>query len=321
MAQEAILKHAHGEVKYLSAAAALSASEVRQLPDGRAGVVAGLEAVDAGAGYTVQTSGVFRFPKDTSTVLLPGQEAWWDETNGEVCHQASSTRSYKLGLVAEEDTVAAATTTVRVDLNRVGNYTIGGPAEGGFDMSLTLTAGVPVAVGEAGSIKLAFDTTAEAQRAEALSYNSIPVSGDGIFEFEFNVATAGDAAAVDINLGIANAGHASDADSITESVFIHIDGASTNILAESDDGTTEVGATDTTVDFTAGTRVFVQIDTRTPGDVQIYINGALVLSATTFNVAAATGPFKMLFHIEKSSDDSPGEVQIFKARGYKSPSA
>ena len=87
-------------------------------------------------------------------------------------------------------------------------------------------------------------------------------------------------------------------------------GADLNIDAESDDGTTEVAATDTTVDFAVGTPVFLQIDGRNPASLKFYVNGVRVLESTTFNISAATGPLKALFHLEKSSNDSPGNVQL-----------
>jgi hypothetical protein len=51
---------------------------------------------------------------------------------------------------------------------------------------------------------------------------------------------------------------------------------------------------------------------RDPSNVKFYINGAEVLSGTANlgNISAATGPLKALFHLEKSSNDSPGVVQL-----------
>jgi hypothetical protein len=115
-------------------------------------------------------------------------------------------------------------------------------------------------------------------------------------------------------VGIANATHASDADTIAESVFLHVDGADTNgavnILAESDDGTTEVAATDTTVDFAAGTPFEFRIDCRDLTDIQIYINGVNVLPASVFKLNAATGPLKLLAHIEKGANDTLADVRV-----------
>jgi hypothetical protein len=66
-------------------------------------------------------------------------------------------------------------------------------------------------------------------------------------------------AASDTNIGLANATHATDADSIAEHLFIHLDGGSST-STPSPDGTTTVAATDTTVDYTAGTPFLAQWD-------------------------------------------------------------
>ena len=101
-------------------------------------------------------------------------------------------------------------------------------------------------------------------------------------------------------------------------MFVHIDGGSLNLYAESDDGTTEVNATDTTVDFTAGSAVSnrfeVWIDARNPADVQIYIDGVLVLGSTVFTLAAATGPLGLLVLLEKvTGTATAGPVYIDRA--------
>jgi hypothetical protein len=130
----------------------------------------------------------------------------------------------------------------------------------------------------------------------------------------------GSNATQDFNIGVANETHTSNADTIAESVFIHVDGGSTNITAECDDGTNETAATDTTIDYTEGTaianRVYFTIDMRSPSDIQIYVNGALVLGATTFSVAAKTGTWFLLVHLEKSSSTDVYKVGVDYLRAY-----
>ena len=43
------------------------------------------------------------------------------------------------------------------------------------------------------------------------------------------------------------------------------------------------------------------MDLRNPADVQIYVDGVLVLDATAFNIDASAATWKLLAHIEKSS--------------------
>src|SRR5262249_17301434 len=101
-----------------------------------------------------------------------------------------------------------------------------------------------------------------------------------------------------------------DADSIAEHLLVHLDGGSVNIYLQSKDGTTTVAATDSTVDYVAGTPFLVQFDTTDLTDIQVYINGVNVLPATAFQLNAATGPFKLLAHSEKSGTATGGNVSV-----------
>jgi hypothetical protein len=71
-----------------------------------------------------------------------------------------------------------------------------------------------------------------------------------------------------------------------------------------------VAATDTTVDAVDDTYVDFRMDCRDLADVKLYINGVRVLSATAFKLDAATGPLKLLAHIEKGANDTLGEIRI-----------
>lgn len=312
MVAEAQTSYPHDEVQVQSALAAYGSGEVVLLLDGRAGIVAGLNARAIGDAVTFITAGVFNITKSTSVQFLPGQEVWWDATNNEATYSVAG--DFKVGIAVADATAAA--TTVAVALNGSTHYHIEQGVTG-FDYATTLTAGVPSVVDQGGSIRLAMDTTAEAQRAEALSKDSIAITANPIVECILEVTDNGDDAALDINVGLADAGHASNADTIAESVFFHIDGNVLNILAESDDGTVEVVATDTTKDYVVGTAFFVQIDARDPADIQLLINGVNVLGATVFRLDAGTGPMKLIAHIEKSSNDTPGAIEVTKFRAYK----
>ena len=316
MVAQAQFKKAHGEVEFTATGALLSGA-VKLTPDGRAGIVGGLKALATDDRGVLYTLGIFAIQKNTSTVFLPGQEIWWDDTNNEAVHQLSATADWFLGLCVNDANVAAATTTVRVDLNQRNEGYLLDMARTGWVAATTASAGAVLTLDQGGDVRLVLAVDTEAERVEALSSDSIAIDRDLICEFELNIVNKGDDAALDINVGMANAGHASDADSITESVFIHIDGNVLNILAESDDGTTEVSAVDTTIDYVVGTRFFVQMDFRDPADVQIFINGALILPSTAFKVDAATGPWKLLAHMEKGSNNTLGEIIVRNFRAYR----
>lgn len=291
------------------APANLVSGQVLQLPDGRGGVVTG-----SGAGFSsgdvaaALVQGIIRFAKTASIVILAGQEVWWDISENKAIH-SSVGGDFPIGVAVTAATAAA--TTVDVSLNTKPDVAIAlyrggwdiGQTLGGFDEGLGVTE-------EASTIKVAFDAVAEAALGAVLSEHSVTLANNPIFEAVVNIVGNGDDAALDINIGLANASHATDGDSITESVFFHVDGNVLNILAESDDGTTEVAATDTLVDYVEGTPFFVQIDASNLADIQLYINGVNVLPATVFRLDNGTGPIKALLHVEKSSNDTICDVRV-----------
>ena len=275
---------------------------VIQLRDGRAAVTA--EDMVSGETKGVYVCGIFECAKTTSMVMLIGSQLFWDYSANKAHLLHGGDRDFLLG-TAEEDATSAAT-TVRVNLNKQPVYSAS--LGQGFETKIVQTAGFPYAGGCGQGAHAAFSATAEVQKSDALGIRGVVPAAIAIVDCLINIVTAPDNAAVDINVGIANATHASDADSITESLFIHIDGNSANINAESDDGATEVASTDTTDDYAANTPFLVQWDLRNTSDIQLYINGVNRLPSSVFKLNAATGPLKPLLHIEKTSDDSPGAV-------------
>lgn len=301
----------NGETLDYTAVAACSAGQVVEVSDGRAGVVVtDLAAAEVGA---ARVCGVFEVIKTASQVWLDGAPIWWDHSaDAATCIPplVAADKDFYIG-TAQGDVVAA-TTLGKVRLNVQPSYLIDMHRDGG-DTAVVLTSGTPYIYNRGGSLEAGFSATAEAQKLDWLSKRSFALGSKWILEAVFEVVTNADADVADLSIGVANATHASDADSITESAFFHLDmGGSLNILAESDDGTTEVAATDTTVDFAVGTPVHVAIDGRDPTDCLFYVNGVEVLNATANlgDIQLATGPLKALFHLEKSSNDSPGVVQL-----------
>ena len=294
-----------------TAAADLSGGVVIQLPDGRAAVVkSDIESGEIGGACV---SGVYTVDKTTSQVYVDGQPLYWDHSANKTIYYPASDRDFYLGTVVGD--AASADTTCVVNLNVRPQYKI--------DMARDefLTVVVKTVVGSTtvevpdlkmigSTAKMIFGATAEAQKVDLLSQQGFALASNWIVEGCFNVIDDGDAAAIDFNIGVANGTHATDADSITESCFLHLDGNALDLFAESDDGTTEVAATDTTVNIALGTPVHFVIDGRDPSDIQIYVNGALVLGSTTFVLTAATGPLKLLAHLEKTSDDTTADYRI-----------
>ena len=284
---------------------AVTAGEVRQLYDGRAGIApTAIAAAKLGA---LTVSGIVEVEKTATMVMLKGSQVFWDASANKAHLLQVNDKDFFLGTVQE--TAASAATTVKVNLNVRPQYTI--TLGDGFWSVPILTAGLTACViGHKEGCTLQFDVTAEAQKMDALSNRGIAVLTPCLVEALICCNLDGDDAAFDLNVGLANATHADDADSITESLFFHTDGADLNIFLESDDGATEVAATDSTVDFVVGTPFLVQWDLSDWEDIQAYVNGVNVLPATVFDISGATGPLKLLAHMEKTANNSPGNYTI-----------
>ena len=309
---EANLLRSEGEYHFTSSAAH-EGGEVVQLPDGRAGVKIGSNANTSGDLVACYTHGIVDVSKNTAVKFVPGQRVFWDVSASQA--DVSANGDFLLGTAVED--ASASASKVKVELNRDPNL--------GLAISLlqdtwteNATLGLGVTDIGAQARKLSFDAVAEVAMAALLSDASVAADGNWILEVDVAIFDIGDAAALDMNVGMANATHASDADSITESVFLHFDGSALDIKAESDDGTTEVAATDTTVDAVDDTYFTLVIDARDPADIQIYLDGVLVLSGSTFKLDAATGPMKFLAHIEKTSDDTTADLRVKNVRVWKS---
>lgn len=305
MANEAIVGHEPGCVKYITPVA-LASGQVIQLPDGRAGYYGALKAAAVGDLVTIRVEGIVTIPKTTSMVILTGSRIFWDYSanKGHLLH--GSDRDFFAGAAIGD--YAAGATTMKINLNVKPVFTAG--LDSGFISVPVLTAGFPFVAGNGEGANLAFSATAEVQKVDALSARAVAVAESMIAEALIVINNQGDAAALDLNIGVANGTHASNADSITESLFVHVDGNALDLLLESDDGTTEVNATDSTVDAVAGTPFLVQWDLRDLEDIQVYINGVLMLPSSVFKLNAATGPLRFLAHMEKTSDDTPGNVSV-----------
>lgn len=302
-------------VQYTTTLAVL-AGDIVQLSDGRAAQIVSDAA--AGTTATATVEGIVLATKTTSMVLLNGGRAYWDASAGKIHYKKVNDRDFYVGRVTAD--AASADTTCYVALNVDLRYDIdfhrdaflsvptGTQAVGGF--------GFPKILG--GAQRLELTATSEAQCIDLLSVDRFAPGANPILEAIFRPVTNGSGAAVDFSLGFANGTSTTDADAITEHCLIHIDGADTKIYAQSKDGSTTVTATDTTTTITAGSavanRVEVWMDARDPADIQIYVNGVLVLGSTVFNLGAAVGPLGLLAHLEKSTGTTVGSFEIDELR-------
>jgi hypothetical protein len=294
-------------------AAGASIGEVWQMPNGQAAYLDKTVAKSTGDRTEFRTSGFATVTKTNGIYLIDGGPVYWDHSANSATFRQVSDRDFYIG-TAHGDAESGDLTCV-VNLNAQGSYLI----DLARDAFLTTIVGTQALGGLAllrrgGAHNFVLSSTSEAQKLDALSVNGFAKGANWIVEGAFRVVSDGAGTVVDVNLGIANGTNATDADSITESCFVHLDANNTNINLESDDGTTEVAATDTTSDYTEGSalanRVEFWMDGRNPADVQIYINGVLQLGSTVFNIDAAVGPLFLLAHVEKSSAADTYELAL-----------
>lgn len=288
---------------------AVTAGEVRQLPDGRAGFAT--NAIAASGKGALVVSGIVEVEKTASMVMLKGSRVFWDaSTNKAHLLQVTATTDFYLGIVQE--TAASAATTVKVAINEDPRYTIS-LGDGFWTVPVSTAGNNYGVIAHAEGVSLILDATEEAQKVDALSTLGIPVSTPCLVEALVCLNANGSGTNVDFNVGLANETHATTADTIGESLFIHIDGGALDIFAESDDGSTEVGATNTTIDAVVGTPFLAQWDLTDEADIQLYINGVNVLASTVFKLDAATGPLKLLAHLEKASSTETANITVMRA--------
>ena len=295
------------DVIEITAPAALTSGQVLQLADGRAGVVASLNAVASGDITAISVVGQFRVAKTASINILDGQEVWWDVSENTATY-AEVLGDFPIGVAVGDSLAAATTVVVRLNETIRPKIELG---RGGWTKEATLGLGVDV-VAEKGDIRMLFDATAEIAQAAYLSTTVIDVDDGPILEGLIAIFDIGDNAALDINFGLAVGSHGTDFEAIAEFVTFQLDGNSLNIMAHSDDGTTDVAPVDTTKDAVDNTYAFFQIDCRDKADIQLYINGINVLPGTTFTLAAFSGNLLAIVHIEKTSNDVLADVRIRK---------
>lgn len=292
-----------GELITITAVNSIAEGEVIAINDGRAGYADA--AIAAGDPGQIRVSGLARLIKATGIVLLDGDEAWWDHSANAVTYKPVNDRDFYLGTVQGDTT--STQTIVDIALNVRPNWLID-VSRDHFDTVFVGTQGLNTMgiFRRGGGHKFLLSSTNEAQKMDILSTARFSKDANAIIEFVFTVPNDGAGSAPDVSVGVANGTHASDAQSITEALLMHLDGNSTAISLESRDGTsTPVAITDTTLTYTEGAavanRVHVTMDLRNPAACKVYINKVQALPSSVFNISAAASQLGLLAHIEKTA--------------------
>ncbi len=297
----------------LSVANTVAPHEVWQTATGKAGVFDGDAAVGSGSYQDFKTDGQWVFTKATGFKALKGGRAYWDHSANNVSYKKVNDRDFYLGRFTQDS--ESADTSCEIDLNADPPYDID-LARDPFSTSITGTQGLNTmgVFRRGGAHKLLMSSASEVQKMDALSKDGFARTTNAIVEMAFNVISDGAGTVVDFSLGIANGTNATDADAITEHLFVHLDANATAIKLQSKDTSTTVTATDTTTTYTEGdgvaNRVEVWFDMRDEADIQCYVNGVNVLPSSVFKLDAAVGPLRLLAHLEKTSAADTYEIDV-----------
>lgn len=295
-----------GEIISFTTVAAVSAGEVLQVPDGRAGVA--ISAAVAGGVVACQVIKHHKLAKTANEIYVPGQRLYWDASASKVTAVPPQTAAdFFVGCAAND--AAAADTVAEVALNKDWEGSID-QRTATFAVLPVLTAGDPRTYQVGGGLRFTIDATSEAQKIDALSHKAVSLDSDWIFLAEV-VIDAAAGSATDISIGVADGTHATDFQTVATLCTIHIDGGSQNILVQSDDGSTDVAPIDSNIDWAAAVPFSLAIDGRDPADIKLYINGIReTASATTLALAAAASGLKACVHIEKTSAADAATVTV-----------
>jgi hypothetical protein len=285
-----------------------------QLPTGEAAFLDSGLAVSSGV-YSdkLRTAGKVVIAKTTGVVLLPGQRGYWDHSARSLTYQKVNDKDFLAGIVTAD--AASAQPWAELDLNKPFRPNVDIARDGHLTvLTGTQSLNVMGVFRRGGAHKMILSTTSEVQKMDMMSVDGFAVASNPIVEAIFRPVSVGAGTAPDFNIGVANGTHGTDFETIGEFVVVHLNGNASDLFAMSDDGSTDVAETDTTVNVSAGSavanRVHCLFDIRNPADIQIYVNGALVNDATTFTLAAATGPLFLIAHLEKSSAADVFEVDV-----------
>ncbi len=249
--------------------------------------------------------------------FLDGGPAYWDFSASACHYKQVDDQDFAIGSFVGD--AALNDTSCTVNLNVAPRYKI----DVSRDPFITAIIGTQALGGLAllrrgGAHDIVIDASNEAQKVDILSMDGFSIDSNPIVEFDFDVPSDGAGTVVDVNVGVANTTHASNADSITRYLFMHLDANATAIKFQSTDGSTTVAATDSTKTYTEGqtvvTRKTVWMDFRNKADVQIYVDGVNVLPATVFDLSAVAATMYLLCHVEKSASTDTYEFLLGSLR-------
>lgn len=184
---------------------------------------------------------------------------------------------------------------------------------GGFEYESILGPGFVNNDEEDGGLEMEFDATAEVALSSIRTPNDIfPVDKGLRLSVDLNITDKGDNAAIDVDVGLGTAlttNSEADVDHVdmVQLAALHIDGNSLNLNVQSDNNTTDVAATDSTVDFAEGTPFHLDVCVAPDGETHVWVDGVDLGDADHANVSLqvlSTALLAAFLNVEKTSNDT-----------------
>lgn len=262
------------------------------------------------------------FATDDGTLALAGH---YDGYVGKVLAKLSTNVALvRLKSAGEKPTPVCPCKIAETDFTGVLPPTgaVAGPTYfGPFQLDSALGLGVLNGTGIDPYAQLEFDAVAEIASAAISTKIAFDSSKGMKFEADIHMTNIGDNVALDVDFGFVNVYDGTvraniDDASLTRHALFHMDGASSSILLQSDDDSTDVAPVDTTLDnvTTAGAYKNFILIVRPTGLVEGYIDGVRVLSGTVFGIGSTAAAFAAIVNVEKTSDDTVAILRCSKLR-------
>lgn len=312
---EATLYQAPAVMMDYTPTAAITAGDMICLPDGRAAYCP--DAIAAGVKGAVQVGGIVKTDKTASIALLHGGDAYWDVSAAKAHFRPEAgTTDFYAGAVYGDFAGAGTYCYINLNLRTYHLINLGnGDGSGGDWLAQELAAGVAGSVDAypGGGAKIVISNGNEVQANCILSARTVLGSSKPIFEARMTRAATTDAA-VDLDLGLASSGHASDFEAVTYHAAFHSDGDDLVIDTHSDDNTTDRAPATSGVSLVEGTYNEFWIDGRDPANVLYYIDGVLIDTSASKRTLAAAGTYGAICMIEKTTGTAVGGATVTKMR-------
>jgi hypothetical protein len=294
--------------------AAVIGGQVRQQPNGKAGIVQGLNnaLMVAGVNLTESIADVYQLPKATGVVLLDGGNAYFSLTNQNVSYKRTGNLDPWIGTIVGDCT--SASTTCLVNLNQAQQNVLDVSRDSFVSVIVGTQALSTMGLFNRGGYDMLLAATNEAEKVDILSADAFSLTAlqtGFIVELAFNLIADDSATNAVFSIGLGDTSHATAYTSIANYIGFQAKAADGKIYAGSKNtGGVTVAMTDTTKASTVGTRMECWIDARLPAATVMYVNGVQVLAATVFDISFfAAGAWKLISHLVKTATTDTMEVR------------